>query len=350
MEQASRVFMFSGQGSQYYQMGRELFERHPGFRACMLGLDRMAQDLTGLSVLDSLYDNARAKSDPFESVKLTHPAIFIVEVALAKMLIESNITPDYVLGSSLGAFAAATVAGCLEAEDALRTVVQQAAVIETHCEKGGMVAILSTPKLHELEPLRQTCEIAAFNSPSHFVVAAPRDKLSVVEDYLRRVNVTFQRLPVSYAFHSRWIDQAQRPFEMFLKTLSLKPARIPIVCCKEAGVLTRIHERYLWEVARQPIQLVKTIANLEGHGSYQYIDTGPSGSMATFLKYLLPPESASTAISTLSPFRSDFRCLDAISGGRSYSPPAKLQIDEKPGGRSKQRPQENVFNPSSELG
>jgi len=231
---------------------------------------------------------------------------------LARTLIECNITPDYVLGASLGAFAAATIAGCLDMEEALKAVVQQAAMIETHCRKGGMIAVLADPTLHQHEPLRQACEIAAFNSAAHFVVAARQERLANVTDYLRRNDITFQCLPVSYAFHSQWIDEAQAPFESFLKTLSFKPAAIPIVCCKEAGVITRIPAFYFWTIAREPIQFVRTIHSMESRGTYRYIDAGPSGSMATFLKYLLPPRSASFVTTVMSPFQSDVKRLRAI--------------------------------------
>lgn len=102
--------MCSGQGSHYYQMGHELFLRHAGFRRHMEAMDRVVVELGGGSVLAALYDPARHKLDCFDEISLTHPAIFMIEIALAALLIEGGVLPDLVLGSSMGMFAAATLA------------------------------------------------------------------------------------------------------------------------------------------------------------------------------------------------------------------------------------------------
>ena len=306
------VFMFSGQGSHYYQMGRELFEQEATFRKLMLDMDAMVRDLAGLSVVNSLYDDARTKSDLFERTLLTSPAIFMVEYALAQTLIERNITPDYVLGVSMGSIAAAAVAGCIGLEEALTAVVKQASVIEKNCQRGGMIAILSDPAIYRDDALCNNCEVAAINFSSHFVVAAKQDRLDIIERYLRDKRIAFQRLPVSYAFHSRWIDEARYPFQTFLRTLSYKPANIPIVCCAGATILTKIPFDYFWITARQSIRFRDTVAELESRGTYRYIDVGPSGSLATSIKYALTARSASEGLSTLSPFGRDLENLRSI--------------------------------------
>jgi acyl transferase domain-containing protein len=296
------VFMFSGQGSHYYQMGRELFKQEPTFRKLLLDLDAIVRDMVGLSVVRSLYDDTRAKYDLFERVLLTNPAIFMVEFAMAQTLIERNITPDYALGVSMGSFAAAVIAGCIGPEEALTAVIKQADTIEKHCRRGGMIAILSDPRVYQDQALSSNCDIAAINFSSHFVVAARQDRLDIIESYLRDNHITFQRLPVSYAFHSRWIDEARDPFQAFLRRLSYKPARIPLVCCAGAAILTAIPDDYFWTTAREPIRFRDTIVNLESRGTYRYIDVGPSGSLATSVKYAVAPTSASEALSTLNPY------------------------------------------------
>ncbi|MBZ5525861.1 MAG: acyltransferase domain-containing protein, partial [Acidobacteriia bacterium] len=109
------VFMFSGQGSQYFQMGRGLYDNNKTFREWMIRLDGIARDLCGRSVIEALYSDAQRRADPFERTLLTHPAIFMVEYSLAQSLICSGVLPDMVLGVSLGSFAAAAVAGFIDA-------------------------------------------------------------------------------------------------------------------------------------------------------------------------------------------------------------------------------------------
>ncbi|MEL7145697.1 MAG: acyltransferase domain-containing protein, partial [Bacteroidota bacterium] len=99
------VFMFSGQGSQYYHMGSKLYDANPVFRREMDRLDAIVKAESGRSVVAELYNEQHKFSVPFLSLPLTHPAIFMVEYAMFKTLESEGITPDYVLGSSLGEFA-----------------------------------------------------------------------------------------------------------------------------------------------------------------------------------------------------------------------------------------------------
>src|SRR5436309_1981687 len=122
--------MFSGQGSQYFQMGKELFKTNDTFRNWMVRLDPIAKELTGYSVIETVYSDGSRKGDSFDRTLLTHPAIFMVEYALAQALMHAGVLPDMVLGVSMGSFAAATVAGFIEVEDALASVVHQAIAIE----------------------------------------------------------------------------------------------------------------------------------------------------------------------------------------------------------------------------
>src|SRR3990172_1974894 len=114
----SIVFMFSGQGSQYYQMGKDLFTLQPVFREWMNRLDHIAYTITGEHVLDKLYHEKKRMDEPFDRVLYSHPATFMVGYSLARLLIESGIYPAYVLGASLGEFVSATVAEVMGLEDA----------------------------------------------------------------------------------------------------------------------------------------------------------------------------------------------------------------------------------------
>ena len=162
MPAVKTVFMFSGQGSQYFQMGRELFKTNDIFHDWMIRLDTIAKGLTGDSVIGTLYSDASRKGDSFDRTLLTHPAIFMVEYALAQALIHAGVLPDMVLGASMGSFAAATVAGFIEVEDALASVVHQAIAIE-ECERGGMIAVLADPALFAEDFLSHRSELAAVN-------------------------------------------------------------------------------------------------------------------------------------------------------------------------------------------
>lgn len=314
------VFMFSGQGSQYFQMGRAFFDQKPVYRERMLGLDDIVRSLSGRSVVDALYRDGRAKSDVFDDLSLTHPAIFMVEIVLADLLIEQGVIPDMVLGYSLGSFAAAVVAGCMTAEDALVAVVRQAEVVQAHCEEGGMIAVLGPRSLVDEELLRRDSDLAAENFTTHFVVSANRPGLERIEAGLRERRVTFQRLPVHFAFHSRWLEPARVPLEIHFQSLKPGPAKLPVLCCASAARLSSLQANHFWTAVRQRMRFRDTITALEGTESCRYIDLGPSGTLATFLKYILPASSGSVAQAVLTPYGQEARHLAAIVGGAGSAP------------------------------
>jgi bacillaene synthase trans-acting acyltransferase len=310
---AATVFLFSGQGSQYFQMGRELFEKNDTFRGWMVRLDEAAQRSSGQSVLATLYSAANGKGDPFDRTLSTHPAIFMVEYSLARTLMETGVRPDLVLGASLGAFAAAAVAGFIDVEDALSAVIRQALALEEWCEPGGMIAVLGDPALFGEELFGERSELAAVNFSSHFVVTAKRSALPAIEAGLKDRAIGHQRLPVSYAFHSRWIDEARAPFTSFMKSVVRSEHRLPLVCCDQAAIVAELPDDYLWDVVRRPIRFRETVAFLERQGPLRYIDVGPAGTLATFLKYLLPKTTSSTVHAILTPYGLDQKNLAAVS-------------------------------------
>jgi bacillaene synthase trans-acting acyltransferase len=307
------VFMFSGQGSQYLRMGQALFESQSTFREWMMQLDRLAQGLLGKSITKALYTLEHSAPATFERTLLTHPAIFMVEFSLAQALIGAGVSPDMVCGVSVGSFAAAAVAGCIDVREALSAVIAQAISLERHCAPGTMIAVLGSSRSMTESLLAEQSELAAVNTPSHFVVAAPTATAARIEAQLRRNRITHQRLPVSFAFHSRWIDPARSSFEQSVRSLQLARAQVPLMCCVSASQPSQLRPEYFWEVARRPIKFREAIAQLERTGMKQYIDVGPAGTLATLLKYILPPGSASTVRSLLTPFGRDLQNFAAVT-------------------------------------
>jgi bacillaene synthase trans-acting acyltransferase len=313
MPAGETVFMFSGQGSQYFQMGKELFENDDTFRGWMLRLDETARQAAGRSVVETLYSAQHGKSEPFDRTLLSHPAILMVEYSLAQSLIHAGVRPDMVLGVSVGSFAAAAVAGFIDVEDALSAVIRQAMALEEWGEPGGMTAVLADPALFTEHDFSDRGELAAVNFSSHFVVSAKRSELVAIEAVLKRQEVAHQRLPVSFPFHSQWMDKAQAPFETFMRSIRCRPGRMPLVCCDRTMAVSEVNGAFFWDVVRHPIRFRETIAGLEQRGARRYVDAGPAGTLATFLKYGLPPGTTSTVHTILTPFGRDRQNLAAVA-------------------------------------
>lgn len=304
------VFMFAGQGSQHFQMARDLFDNNLDFRRTMLELDVLAQQSGGASVIEAIYSGNRG--DPFERTLQTHPAIFMVEYALARCLMNAGVMPDMTVGASLGTFAAAAVAGVLDVEQAMAVVMRQAVTFESTCQPGGMIAVLADPAMFSEGFLSERSELAGVNFASHFVVSAPRLHLDGIEADLRARNITHQRLYVSAAFHSRWIDDARAPLQAFMQTIRRAPGRLPLISCERAKAVADPDDDFFWRVVREPIRFRDTLEHLESTGPHRYIDVGPGGTMALFAKYGLPSSSRSTTHGILSPYGQDQKHLSAL--------------------------------------
>lgn len=306
------IFMYSGQGSQYYQMGRNLFDGNIVFKNSMIKADQIYQEMTGSSILARLYDDQFKVNQPFTQTTLTHPAIFMVEHALTQVFLAQNIVPDMVLGTSLGEFAAAATAGIISFESALDAVIKQADNLAV-CPPGGMLAVLHNPDLFTSQSyFYNHSELAAISFNSHFVVAGSNENLQLITNKLNESRIPCQLLPVSHAFHSNHIDTAKEPFLQSIKELVINKGNIPCVSCEQGGLLDLPTLVHFWDVVRQPILFQKTITQLEHKQSGIYIDLGPSGTLANFVKYNLSSGSQSNQFPIITPYGNEANNLDKV--------------------------------------
>lgn len=324
------VFMFSGQGTQYYHMGRQLFERNPVFRRWMMTLDEKVRDLTGRALLPVLYNENNQQVDVFDEIIYTHPAIFMLEYSLAQVLQESGIEPDYVLGASMGEFAALAVAGVLTVEEALDCLVKQAQLLMSECEPGGMLAVLHHSSLYHDHPLlHQHSELAAVNFETHFVLSANRENLLKCEQFVRARGISSQLLPVRYAFHSRWIEKIGSLYINILKEKAYKRAKTMVASSLYGELVGTVSHDYLWKAVREPILFPQALRQIESLRGGIYLDLGPSGTLANFAKQLLPVTSTSVVHQIITPFRQDAKNLEKVLSLYSYKRGARAEGTEK---------------------
>ncbi|WP_316173152.1 acyltransferase domain-containing protein [Bradyrhizobium sp. SZCCHNRI2049] len=313
------VFMFSGQGSQYYQMGRALFSEKKVFNEVMTELDRVAASLLGHSVVDILYNQEKQRDQEFSDLSTSSAAIFMVEYALARSLISDGIIPDLVLGASMGTYAAAAIASGISPDNALTALIRLARIFDEQCDEGTMLAVIASPHVYdEMPDFALYTEIAAKNFRSHFVVAVLKEHVDRVVSALSQRNIPFQKLPVLRAFHSKWIDRARPAALQLFEAVPLLSLSIPLICCAQGGPIATLSPNVFWRTARRPIEFSRTIEQLENRGRYIYVDLGPMGTLATFLKYGLDSLSDSTFFPMMTPFSNDLKnyqlLLDPAAG------------------------------------
>lgn len=295
------VFMYSGQGAQYYGMGRELYAQEPEFRKAMDACNEIAADYFGFDLLNEIYQPSVHPHTPFEQTKLTHPANFIMGYSLTELLYSRGIEPEMVVGYSLGEYIASVIAGALSLEQAIKMIGEQGQLFEDHAPEAGMLAILGDPAMFDTrKDLFSESWLACLNFSSHFVITATKPKLASIEHQLNSEGVTTQLLPITRGFHSPLIEAVALDFPSYAR--GFQPLRLPVVSSRLASELTAMNAEELWEACREPVRFQQTMAFLEASGSKCYIDVGPAGTLQNFAKYNLPSHSASKCLSVMNPF------------------------------------------------
>jgi len=300
------IFCFAGQGAQYYGMAAQLFAEEPVFRQWMQAGDAVVAQRHGFSLLDEIYGGGRGLATPFDRLEASHPALFLVQYALAKTVQHYGLRPDALLGVSLGEIVAQSVGGMISFETGLTTVADQPAQFRATCRPGGMVAVLASPALHaEIPLLAERSEVAGITSHTHFVLSAPAEDLDAITTELRRRDVLFQALPVPYPFHSRFIDPAEATCRAATATLHRESAFWPVWSCCTGTTTGPASPDLVWRIIRQPMNIRTTLVELEARGGAVYVDLSPSGTLAALFRQTLAKDSPSRLLNVLSPFGGD---------------------------------------------
>ncbi len=224
------VFLFPGQGAQYVNMGRQLYDTEPVFRE---QLDLCAEILTPHLKLDLrplLYPPPERKDEVQKQLTQTgvaQPALFAIEYALARLWMSWGIQPAAMAGHSLGEYVAAVLAGVMSLEDGLAVLAARAQMMQS-MPSGGMLSV-RLPEIDLLPLLSGSLAIAVINSAKLAVVSGRHDELDALRARLEAKKVACKTLWTSHAFHSAMMDPIVEPFAHRVAEVKLSAAKIPIV-------------------------------------------------------------------------------------------------------------------------
>lgn len=299
---AKTGLLFSGQGSQSYQMGALLYQHNKAFRESFDAGCEIIKASEGFDLRSILLgtDHQDIGLD-IHQTKVAQPALFLLEYGLGSYLGAHGVEPDFMIGHSIGEFAAATLAGVFSFEDAVSAVARRGSLMQS-MPPGAMLVVKAerdtvTQLIQDYAGSHSTghtdkgISLAAVNGPAICVVAGPTEAIDELEPQLAAGNIKCRRLQTSHAFHSPMMDPILPEFRNMMAGLSLGEPGIPIYSTHTGQLLTAEQAQspdYWANQLRQPVYFSEALTQAitqttaeNAHAAVVLLEAGPGNSLAT---------------------------------------------------------------------
>ncbi len=283
------LFVYTGMGPQWWGMGRELFAHEPVYRQAILELDELWRTRTGWSMADEL---ARPESSSrLAATEYAQPGNVFVQLALTRLLASWGITPDGVVGHSVGEVAAATVAGGLSLRDGLELAWVRSRLQATLAGAGGMLAVGLTAReaAERLAGREAKVSVAAINSPRALTLAGDRATLEELAAELAAEGVFHRFLKVEVPYHSPKMEAIAEELTRELRLLAPSAPTLPIYSTVTGTPLVAAaHDAaYWWRNVREPVEFCGAITAAAADGYDVFVEIGPHPVLASSLRETL---------------------------------------------------------------
>jgi len=278
------AFLFTGQGSQYVGMGRQIYETQRTFRKALQRCAEVLQPLLPRALLDVLYSDATpdaATGPTLDDAALAQPALFAFEWSLSELWRSWGVEPDLVIGHSLGEYVAACVAGLFSLEDGLRLVTERGRLTQKLARNGAMLALVATAQRAK-QALGAHCDhvsIAAVNGRESTVISGDGDAIAEIGRTLTAEGIVNRRLAVAYAYHSPLMDPVLDAWERFVSKLTFSQPRLGLVSTLTGSLATydEVSRPGYWRRhLREPVQFAAGMDRLVAEGCGAYLEIGPN--------------------------------------------------------------------------
>jgi acyl transferase domain-containing protein/acyl carrier protein len=284
------VFVFTGQGAQWWGMGRMLLAREPVFQSALEEIDRLFHDISGQSLLAEM-QRSEAKSQ-IDRTDVAQPAIFALQAGLIALWGSWGIHPQKVVGHSVGEVAAAYCAGIYSLADAVKVIFHRSRLQQTVGGRGAMAAVGIPPDEANatLTGLEGRVSLAAVNSPSMVTLSGDSDALAPVLRDLKALGQYVKPLPIDFAFHSHRMDPVREPLLEALDDIRPHRGNLPFVSTVTATVVSGelLDAGYWWRNVRQPVLFGPAIQTIADTSPTVMLEIGPHPALQSAMAECLP--------------------------------------------------------------
>jgi acyl transferase domain-containing protein/NADPH:quinone reductase-like Zn-dependent oxidoreductase/acyl carrier protein len=281
---APRVgFVFCGQGPQWFGMGRELYADEPAFREAINECSELLRPLSQWSLVDELHRTERESR--LDQTAIAQPALFSLHVALASLWKSWGITPDALIGHSVGEIAALHISGALDLSEAIRIVWHRGRIMQQATGLGRMASIgISKDEAKALiAPYGDRLSIGAVNGPRSTVLSGQADSLELALEILAKRNVSHRMLPVQYAFHSAQMTTFQNELVAVLGEVRARRPTVAIYSTLAGAAVSddvTIDANYFGRGLREPVRFADAMQGMLKDGSTVIVELGPQPVLA----------------------------------------------------------------------